>query len=340
MIALTEHIEYLLTQHECVIVPDLGAFIVRYVPARWDSSQTTLLPPSKCVAFNPSVTDNDGLLVNSVRRRHSLPYEKAVSAIADEVATMRHQLDTDGEISLGRLGSLTQGSESTLEFVPRQGDSLVDSRYEALPPVKISTIISRAKADDETDDEIAAPSNIFTSATRRLIRIAASVILLIGIGFVASTPILLDDHDVNKASVAAPTTISLSEPAIKEVVNQALSIAIPDASVSTSVVDTVAHNRYRNFAARKYAAATSSATTPVVLRSEVADRYCLVVASLTTMEEADKYMKAHRGLNLLVQDGKYRIYAATANSSTALRNNARNAGLFARYPDAWICTRY
>lgn len=340
MIALTEHIEYLLTQHECVIVPDLGAFIVRYIPARWDNSHSTLLPPSKCVAFNPSVTDNDGLLVNSVRRRHALTYEKAVSAIADEVATMRHQLDTDGEISLGRLGSLTTGSESTLEFEPRTGDSLVDSRYEALPQVKSSTIISRAKADDEADDEVDAAPYRRASVTRRLIRIAASVILLIGIGFVASTPILLDDRGVNKASVAAPTTIKLSEPAIKEAADMTLSIALPDASVSTSVADTVGRNRYRNLQARKAAAMQPSDRGAVALRSEVADRYCLVVASLTSMDEAEKYMQAHRGLNLLVQDGKYRVYAATANSSTALRNAARNAGLFARYPGAWVCTRY
>lgn len=119
-----------------------------------------------------------------------------------------------------------------------------------------------------------------------------------------------------------------------------LSIALPDASVSTSVADTVARNRYRNLQARKAAAMQPSDRGAVALRSEVADRYCLVVASLTSMDEAEKYMQAHRGLNLLVQDGKYRVYAATANSSTALRNAARNAGLFARYPGAWVCTRY
>ena len=32
MLELVRHIEYLLTEHDCVLVPGLGGFVLQYVP--------------------------------------------------------------------------------------------------------------------------------------------------------------------------------------------------------------------------------------------------------------------------------------------------------------------
>ncbi|MDE6077369.1 MAG: hypothetical protein K2G29_06510, partial [Muribaculaceae bacterium] len=68
MNVLFRHIEFLLTRHDCVIVPGLGAFIVTSAPAVIDRASRRVSPPSRSVLFNQAVTLDDGRLANSYAR--------------------------------------------------------------------------------------------------------------------------------------------------------------------------------------------------------------------------------------------------------------------------------
>ena len=78
---LSRHIEQLLLEHNCVIVPQLGGFVTQYVPARYVEAEKLFLPPARTVAFNPHLTLNDGLLVQSYMRVHSTTYQQTVRLI-------------------------------------------------------------------------------------------------------------------------------------------------------------------------------------------------------------------------------------------------------------------
>ena len=64
-------------------------------------------------------------------------------------------------------------------------------------------------------------------------------------------------------------------------------------------------------------------------------RYYLVVSSLDTKAQADKFIAKHGGdLKVLEGDGRYRIYAAQSNS---IKQLAKAKQLMKNtYPDAWI----
>jgi hypothetical protein len=62
MYSITRHIEYLVSRHDCVVVPGWGAFIAQYEPARIDAESGLIVPPSRAISFNQSVMHNDGLL--------------------------------------------------------------------------------------------------------------------------------------------------------------------------------------------------------------------------------------------------------------------------------------
>ena len=47
MLELVRHIEYLLTEHDCVLVPGLGGFVLQYVPARFSEGRKSIQPPGK-----------------------------------------------------------------------------------------------------------------------------------------------------------------------------------------------------------------------------------------------------------------------------------------------------
>ena len=81
MLELVRHIEYLLTEHDCVLVPGLGGFVLQYVPARFSEDRKSIQPPGKQITFNSSLSYNDGLLAQSLMRTLDIDYGKAVAMI-------------------------------------------------------------------------------------------------------------------------------------------------------------------------------------------------------------------------------------------------------------------
>lgn len=65
MIELAKHIEVLLLDNDCVIVPGFGGFVTHYIPATRIAEENLFLPPTRIIGFNPSLTMNDGLLAQS-----------------------------------------------------------------------------------------------------------------------------------------------------------------------------------------------------------------------------------------------------------------------------------
>ena len=62
MISLARHIELLLLEHDCVIVPGLGGFIANHTEARYTGDEEHLfLPPYRTIGFNQQLQVNDGL---------------------------------------------------------------------------------------------------------------------------------------------------------------------------------------------------------------------------------------------------------------------------------------
>ena len=62
---LARHIEVLLLDNDCVIVPGLGGFVTHHISARRVESESRFLPPYRTLGFSPKMVLNDGLLVQS-----------------------------------------------------------------------------------------------------------------------------------------------------------------------------------------------------------------------------------------------------------------------------------
>ena len=66
MQGISFHIAYLLTQHEYVIVPGLGAFVVSLPEKDKTSRWGILSPPVYSLEFDQELKHDDGLLANSI----------------------------------------------------------------------------------------------------------------------------------------------------------------------------------------------------------------------------------------------------------------------------------
>ncbi|MDK7676094.1 SPOR domain-containing protein [Weeksella virosa] len=120
-------IHELLYEHNCVIVPDFGAFITQTYSAKKDKEAQNFLPPSKTVSFNASIQKQDGLLINALMRKQSMSQEKALETIQNQVRFWQEHLQAGKELSLIRLGKLQQNVEGNLVFTPEDTNFLLSS---------------------------------------------------------------------------------------------------------------------------------------------------------------------------------------------------------------------
>ena len=52
---LSQHIETLLLENDCVIIPGFGGFVAHYASAQWVEEECIYLPPTRNIGFNPQL---------------------------------------------------------------------------------------------------------------------------------------------------------------------------------------------------------------------------------------------------------------------------------------------
>ena len=129
MIQIQRHIEILLLSHDCVIVPGFGGFIAHHVDARYDEDDRLWLPPYRTLGFNPQLTLNDSLLVQSYVEAYDMSYPDALRQIEAEVEELKSILHTEGEYEMDGVGTLSVNIEGNVEFEPCEAGILSPEVY-------------------------------------------------------------------------------------------------------------------------------------------------------------------------------------------------------------------
>lgn len=204
---LEKYISTLLFQHDCVIVPEFGAFIAQKVNAVYQADHSTFFPPQKQLAFNPSLTKNDGLLIQEVATVNGISFEKAQEEVEGMVQFWKNHLDKNSTLNLPELGNLSKSDTHQIEFTPSAQNFLLESF--GLDAVKASYVLS---------NESAQSSSAVWWKVASVIPILVGGYLYFGqpkpvtdfvnqqwSGFVS--PILNPDATASKAVVAAPIKV-------------------------------------------------------------------------------------------------------------------------------------
>ena len=118
MIELAQHIEVLLLENDCVIVPGLGGFVAHYTPAMRVAEENVFLPPTRIIGFNPQLKMNDGLLVQSYMAVYDTDFSDATRIVEKEVAYIFTALHEEGKVDLPNIGELRYSIHGTYDFAP------------------------------------------------------------------------------------------------------------------------------------------------------------------------------------------------------------------------------
>lgn len=196
------HIEKLLAQHDYVVVPNLGGFIVQIQSARILSDRIT--PPHATIGFNALMSHSDGLLAIEISRTEQISYRKAAEYIDNEVERIKFSLKTSGSVIIGELGILQKNDFGSLTFSPIYKSNFLPQNL-GLTDLYVKTKESRTLKEDR--------KVVIVMPSPKFIKYAAAAMLFFGLFFFS--PHVSDVRQADYASLASisfENTTKISKP--------------------------------------------------------------------------------------------------------------------------------
>ena len=344
VIELERHIEILLLNNDCVIVPDLGGFMAHHREAHFDDEDNTFLPPLRTLGFNPQLKMNDSLLAQSYIEAYDISYPEAIRRIESEVAEMKQHLSNEGYYELNDIGVLSVNEEGKIEFEPCEAGILTPALYGLssfeMMPLHGAHTTSKAK-DDQKDTEDTLGENIiedtdegeeaFTirmSWVRNAVAVAAALL-----AFFMVTP-RVDNSGQQQVSMsqmnlpiitkdtAAKFTNKLDAESIKRAVSKEDSTVM-----TTDVAPTMEES-----------AMVSQQTMQEVQPSTV---YCIVVASQVSQRNAEAFVKElqQKGIENVrvhVHNNIRRVVCGSYTTEAEAYRQLQSIHQHEKLSDAWV----
>lgn len=324
---LLSHIRHLLYASGSVAVDGVGVFMLSHRCASF-SGDAVLNAPFLTVAFTAADAAGTDELVRSYMRVHGSSAGEARASVESALAQLRAELESGRSVSIDNVGTLACDPATGLAVLKPDEFRLMTAL--SLEPIETKPETAGATASAEDIDElwIQERRRNLMRAVRRTASSAAVIAGLVVVAFFAAH--MPGGHERNRQMAGFGVETTAVEPV------EPL-IAVPGADKPALVLvlntpsDGVSPARVRR---------SEAATAP---EESAPGPYCLVVASLGSQTEADKYISAHTTadmpLHLLQGDGHWRVYALSAGTAAEAQQAGRSHGVYEAYPNAWVCRR-
>ena len=348
VIELDRHIEILLLSNDCVIVPGLGGFMTHHVEARHDEDDHSFLPPLRTLGFNPQLTMNDSLLVQSYVEAYDMSYPEALRRIEDEVNEMRQHIENEGSYELNDIGVLAVNEDGNYVFTPCEAGILTPSLYglssfEMMPlkakaaavvkeePVAATVAEQTGEAPEEATYETQEEPEeraiiIKMSWIRNAVAVAAAVLAF----FLMTTPVSNSERSLAISNLNNPMIAGMLP---KDSNMEKITIGKKDTIPAVVAQNTVQQVKEENDMVLKDSipAATEKKST----------YYCIVLASYITKKNANNFVdelqkKGYKESQVFIRNNVTRViygnFATVNEAYNKLHRIQREKGL----EEAWV----
>ena len=187
----------MLLSNDCLIVPQLGAFVVHHTDSEWSEEEELFLPPFRQVHFNSKICYIDNLLAGSLMHFYKISSEEALRWIDEYVNQINEELLFNGSFDLGSIGVLFKENEfSPISFSACKAGVTTPELY-GLDTFQASHLPEVLLKDSETFTEdkqrIAAiekdKNHITIRLNRKVFNVVATIAASIILFFMFSTPV-------------------------------------------------------------------------------------------------------------------------------------------------------
>lgn len=345
---LGRHLELLLFENDCVIIPDFGGFITHYSPARLIEEEQAYFPPIRTIAFNPHLKMNDGLLIQSYMQVSSLSFveaEKEVKRTVDELIDVLYQ---KGYVCFQNIGELSVSIDNTYTFSPVDGgvntpnlyglhsfniaklaqDSVaVASEWLVREPAEIHT--SSKRMEQETKSSSPHEIKISPSFFRYAVATAAAVLLFFFLSAPVENTFVEEENYARLFSFASSNTIQnkkVDEIKPKVVREEAVEKPLQVTVESLSAVET-----------SRVAATTSAGQQP----AKSTTYYEIIVASMAPSADfagvIEQYKKrGYANASVIDKDGRLRVSLVSYSNKQEAMQALSQIRQVEEFKTAWI----
>lgn len=126
---MVHYIKDLLQFHDYVILPDFGGFISNYEAAKRNMASATISAPTKRIAFNQSLREDDGLLVNYIAKNQACSIDFARNQVNNFVVNLNKELSANRNYVLEGIGRFIAIDETKIQFQPILKNNLLLESY-------------------------------------------------------------------------------------------------------------------------------------------------------------------------------------------------------------------
>lgn len=355
MKVLVQHIENLLPEHDCVVVPGLGGFVQNEVQARIQPGARLFYPASKEIGFNHRLKFNDGLLAQSYQETNGLSFEEANAEIKKSVQEIQEKLEGGKFIRLGRTGTLFM-IDQQLIFRPDHHNHFFPEAYGLTPftfPLLNKPVASEEKVDapafvlEKEKEEVQANAEPNTKTSRDEfihLRFSRSRIRQLVVGVAVFLFLVLFSRPAGKPSgnqeagmmhtyLTAPAQ---STPIILNAKTEPTA-ALPNKDSLISRSDTHAAVPTPNIQTKK------ANRTPNVVAITNPQGYFIIVSAFFKRKTAQRWIREHEGetfikdAGIVIGDGHARVYVKNyPNEEEATKFLNEFTTSHSEYASAWI----
>ncbi len=338
---LTRHIEILLLNSDCVVVPGLGAFVANYIEAQYDAETYTLCPPKRALGFNCQLQNNDSTLVSSYVDAYDISFPEAQRRVENDVEVIRQELVANGKYEFHGVGELRLTSDGRYDFMPCESGLLTPALYafsslaiEPLEQYKVQRKPEEKKAPCvhvaklETTEKPKAKVEYVHHVDRELLRNALLAACMLLLFVFASLPLGRSTKSLQQSSFVG---------------TEALMEFAKEHTPEIAKTQDVAQRRVQKSAPLAAAAKVATATSSVAEDASLSARYTIVLASKVSGAGAAEYVAAlkeagYSDAYVLDRAGSVRkvVYGHYADRSSAMKAIEALRAKDARFVDVWV----
>ncbi|WP_270415843.1 SPOR domain-containing protein [Bacteroides ovatus] len=361
MIELAQHIETLLLENDCVIVPGFGGFVAHYSPATRVKEENIFLPPTRTIGFNPQLKLNDGVLVQSYMSAYDTSFADASRIVEKEVNEFIGLLHEEGKAHLDNIGEIHYNIYGNYEFVPYDYKITTPSLYglDSFEIHELSALQQKEKVLIPTYPE-KEKKTFEISINRAYLRNAAAMIAAIVLFFAFSTSV--ENTDVQKNNYAQLLPSELFEQIEKQSVaitpvyvkndaaQQAKKFSASSASTKTSSAKKHTTDKAKTskpIAVRevKVVKQETAAPAPAVKSQESANHpFHIIVAGGISLKDAEAIAtqlksKGFADAKALNTDDKVRVSISSFNNRDEATKQLLELRKNETYKNAWLLAK-
>lgn len=312
-------VEYLLLNHDYVVIPGLGTFIVQQIEAARNEVDDEILPPYRSVRFNANLMHGDDLVVRAISDIYNLTEQQAGQRLGEWVTEITQTLEDEGCVDFGAIGIFTSEDGKDIQFTAHDA-GVTTPEYYGLDTFHFASLDDKkvAKVVPITASMEADEKAIVIRINRRIANFVAAACAAILLFIVFNSPTQYGNGFELRSSIQEllfPTTPGLNiQPAASEEENTTATEKTEPASTPQETVE-----------------------QPIAK-----EEYYIVLASAISMENATRYVNtlSSRGFvsARIVSNGSMnRVVVGHFNTEEEANDAAREIRQrSSEYRSAWV----